>query len=64
MKIIVKKDKPVFTSGTTYERFQQRATEVYNTVVKPQLEARSKSENSGKQLSAAQKANLNCNSPI
>lgn len=61
MKITVKHNPQGLSARVNKADFQRKATQVLNTVVKPQIQnAHSKSIS----LNAAQKAHKNCNGPI
>lgn len=64
MEILLKKDKPNFTSGISYEEHLVKVAKIYETVVKPQIDARKNSSKLTEGLSKTQKAHLSCNSPI
>jgi len=63
MEILLKKDKPIFTSGIPYDEHLVKVAEIYEAVVKPQNETRKKTHKSAV-LTKIQKAHLSCNSPI
>lgn len=51
-------------TGVTHEEFKARAKEIYESVVRPQVEARKHRDSNKKlELSPAQKALANCHSP-
>ena len=66
----MKKNKDIqFTAGITYQEHLIKAEEIFETVVKPQVKQLKKIANKDNRiskytLSAAQKAHLNCQSPI
>lgn len=64
MEIVIKKEKPVFSSGISYEEHQIKVTQIYESVVKPQIEARKNNNQIKTELSAIQKATISCKSPI
>lgn len=64
MKITIKNEKPIFSSGISYEDHLSKVAKIYESKVKPQIEARKNSESKSINLSDAQKAHINCNGPI
>lgn len=64
MKITIKKEKPTFSSGISYENHRAKMAEIYESKVKPQIEARKNGELKSINLSDVQKAHINCKGPI
>jgi hypothetical protein len=64
MKILVKKESPVFTSGISMEEHKAKMTRIYEAKVRPQIEARKMNRSKSVELTAVQKAHLSCHSPI
>jgi len=61
-----KQEIKYFTAGTSYQEHLKKAQNIYNTVVKPQVEAERKLQNDSKNLmlSPVQKASANCPNPF
>ena len=64
MEILIKEEKPVFSSGITLEEHKAKIAKIYETKVRPQIEARRNAKTGRNELTAVQKAHLNCKSPI
>lgn len=64
MKITVKNEKPIFSFDSSYEDYRIKMAEIFESKVKPQIEARKNNKSKSINLSDAQKAHINCNGPI
>lgn len=64
MEILIKQEKPIFTSGITLEEHKLKVARIYEAKVRPQIEARKKAKSSSLELTSVQKAHLSCKSLI